>query len=238
MSSLYALIPAYNEAANIKSVVREWYEVVEKIGQGSKLVIFDGGSPDGTGAIVEEMRKTLPALELVTCPKCGHGPTLQIAYRYALERNADFIFQTDADGQTIASEFSQFWEMKDRYDVQIGFRKIRQDGISRWFVTRTLRLILFFVFGLWIPDANTPFRLMSQASLERHLPRIPEAHKLTNVLLTVSFVKAKERIRFAPITFRPRQGGENTINITQIIKTGWQSIGDFIGIQLKGLRPK
>ena len=46
--SLYIVMPAYNEEANIESVVKEWHEVVEKIGPESKLVVVNDGSKDNT----------------------------------------------------------------------------------------------------------------------------------------------------------------------------------------------
>lgn len=231
MSSLYIVIPSYNESLNIERVINDWYPIAEKCGTDSRLVIFDGTSPDGTADIITELQKTRPLLELKVYPKCGHGPTLEIAYKYALSKKADYIFQTDADGQTDPSEFIPFWEARDKYDVQIGFRKGRKDGFSRVVVTKTLRLILFFSFGMWITDANSPFRLMSRAALERSLLKIPAAHNLINVLLTVSFQKQKERMRYVPITFRPRQGGENTISLKQIVKIGLKSVKEFISLR-------
>jgi glycosyltransferase involved in cell wall biosynthesis len=170
-------------------------------------------------------------LEAITKPNSGHGATVLYGYRYALANEADYVFQTDSDGQTLPSEFWQFWENRESYDFQIGFRKDRQDGFSRVFVTKTLRLVLFFQFGLWITDANTPFRLMSSETLAEMLPRIPEKHNLSNVLLTVLYYKEKKNIKYYPITFRPRQGGMNSINFIRIIEIGWKAVKDFSSLQ-------
>ena len=48
MESLYIIIPAYNEEENIRKVAVEWHEVVEKVGNNSKLVIINDGSKDST----------------------------------------------------------------------------------------------------------------------------------------------------------------------------------------------
>lgn len=231
MSKLLIVIPSYNEADNIENVIKDWYKVVEEIGLESRLVIFDGSSKDGTDEIIRNLQKNMPQLDLQILPKCGHGATLHIAYKYALDVGAEYVFQTDADGQTISSEFWDFWVQREQYDMQVGYRKRRQDGFSRLIVTRTLRIILFLSFGLWIPDANTPFRLISVAKLKKHVCRIPEGHNLTNVLLTVSLEKAKEKVRYEEITFRPRQGGENSINFKQICKIGLEAIKDFSSIR-------
>ncbi len=95
----------------------------------------------------------MPLLEVLTKPNSGHGATLLYGYSYALRQNADYIFQTDADGQTLSSEFFPFWEERRNSDVIIGHRRHRQDGVSRIIVTKVLKLVLRIIFGLEIIDA-------------------------------------------------------------------------------------
>ena len=232
MDKLYIIIPAYNEEMNIYSVAKEWHEVISEFGStGSKLVIIDDGSKDKTYNILCKLKKNLPLLEPLTKINSGHGPTCLYGYHYAIENNADYIFQTASDGQTLPSEFRQFWEQRKEYSAIIGYRKRRQDGISRIFVTKVLKLVLKIIFGLNIPDANTPYRLMDSQILKKHLKKMPENFSLANILLTVSLMNAKENISFIPITFRPRQGGINSINIKKIIKIGIKAIKDFYSVK-------
>lgn len=226
--TLFVVIPAYNEAANIRQVIADWYPVVEKFGgEGSRLVIFDDGSKDETYSIMLEEQKNRPLLEPVTKSNSGHGATVLAAYHYAVDKNADFIFQTDSDGQTLSSEFEKFWELKNNFDMIIGDRSGRQDGFSRKFVTMTLRLVIRIIFSVNITDANTPFRLMNAATLKNYLEKIPEDYNLSNVLLSVIYAKYNLRVKFLPITFRPRQGGKNSINLRRIFSIDWQAVKDF-----------
>ena len=227
MDKLFIVIPAYNEEMNIDAVAKEWHEVVAGIGGESRLCIIDDGSKDSTYDKLCELGKELPYLMPVKKPNGGHGATVLYGYKLALEAGADYIFQTDSDGQTLPSEFPQFWEHRSEYSMQIGHRNHRQDGISRVFVTKTLKLVLRLIFGLKITDANTPFRLMCRAVLEKYIGKVPEGFNLSNVLLTVLMVDAGEDIRFIPITFRPRQGGVNSINLKRIIKIGRKAWKDF-----------
>ncbi len=229
MDALYIVIPAYNEEENIDAVAKEWHKIVEKT--GGKLVIIDDGSKDSTYRKLQELQSELPHLEAITKANSGHGGTVLFGYNYAVEQGANYVFQTDSDGQTLPDEFWQLWQQRENYDIQIGYRKGRQDGFSRVMVTKTLKFVLFFSFGLWITDANTPFRLMSTDSLKKYLPKIPKDYNLSNVLLTVLYEKAKARIRYVPITFRPRQGGVNSINIRRIFKIGMQAVKDFSGLK-------
>ena len=56
---------------------------------------------------------------------------------------------------------------------------------------------------------------------------MPENFNLSNVMLTVLFLRGKENVQFIPITFRPRQGGVNSINLKKITKIGIQAVKDF-----------
>ncbi|MDF2542193.1 MAG: glycosyl transferase family 2 [Herbinix sp.] len=227
MDKLYIVIPAYNEEANIENVIKDWYPIVEKIGNGSKLVIIDDGSKDSTYHIMKKYAETKEAFEPITKPNGGHGATLLYGYHYAINAGADYVFQTDSDGQTLPKEFWPFWEQRKAYDMIIGHRRGRQDGLSRVFVTKTLKFVLWICFHVNIKDANTPFRLMKANTLKEHIKLIPENYNLSNVLISVIYAKKKRAVKYLPVTFRPRQGGVNSINMKKIIKIGKQAWKDF-----------
>lgn len=227
MDKLYIVIPAYNEEANIEAVVNDWYPVVEKIGNGSKLVIIDDGSKDSTYAKMQELAETRPMFTPVTKANEGHGATVLFGYSYALEAGADYVFQTDSDGQTLPEEFWPFWEKREQYAMVIGHRKGRQDGFSRVFVTKTLKLVCRICFHVTVTDANTPFRLMQAETLKENIKLVPEKFNLSNVILSVIYAKKKQSVLYLPITFRPRQGGVNSINLKKIFKIGKKAFHDF-----------
>lgn len=227
MDKLYIIIPAYNEEANVRNVIKDWYPIVEKVGNGSKLVIIDDGSKDSTYSIMQEEAMKLEAFEPVTKPNGGHGATVLYGYHYAINSGADYVFQTDSDGQTLPEEFWPFWEQRDQYDMLIGHRKGRQDGISRVFVTKTLKFVLWLCFHVSVKDANTPFRLMKAAVLKEQLKLVPENFNLSNVIISVIYAKKKLAVKYMPVTFRPRQGGVNSINMKKIFRIGKKAFTDF-----------
>ena len=231
MNKLYIVIPAYNEKENIKQVIDDWYPIVERCekesGEECRLVVIDDGSKDSTYALMCEYAKDRPLLEPLTKPNGGHGATILYGYHYALEHGADYIFQTDSDGQTLPGEFEQFWEEREKYDMLIGWRNSRQDGLSRIFVTKTLKFVIKLCFGATVTDANTPFRLMKSLTLEKYIQLVPKDFNLSNVILSVLYTKNNCAVKYIPITFRPRQGGVNSINLKKIFKIGKQAITDF-----------
>lgn len=200
-------------------------------GRQSRLCVIDDGSKDHTYQILKEYAKTHPLVQPITKENEGHGATVLYGYRYALAHGADYIFQTDSDGQTLPEEFAPFWMQRKRYDVIIGYRKHREDGFSRCFVTKVLKLVLFLIFGVNVTDANTPFRLMEKSVLQKYINQVPEKFYLSNVLLAVFFIKGNEKVNFISITFRPRQEGKNSINLWKIVKIGVNAIKDFYNIR-------
>lgn len=228
--TLYVVMPAYNEEANIRSVLEQWYPVVERVGGDSRLAAFDDGSRDETLSIMRAFGEEHPRFQAMTKLNSGHGATLLEAYRYALDAGADWVFQTDTDGQTLPNEFWQLWEARGNCDMAAGWRNSREDGFSRVIVTRTLRLVVRACFGVSVTDANVPFRLMSAASLRENLAFVPDGFNLTNVALSAAYVKRGMRVRWFPITFRPRQGGVNSINLRRIAGIGLRALRDFRSI--------
>ncbi len=230
MDKLYIIIPAYNEEETIKQVIDDWYPVIERIGNDSRLVIINDGSKDHTYEIIQEYAASRPYLLPLTKENGGHGATVLFGYHYAIKENADYIFQTDSDGQTLPDEFDAFWALRNEYDMIIGHRNKREDGASRVFVTKVLKFVLWVCFGVRVTDANTPFRLLKKETLAQYIDKVPENFNLSNVLISVIYIKNELKVKYIPITFRPRQGGVNSINLPKICKIGRQAFKDFRAI--------
>lgn len=173
------------------------------------------------------MKKEFPKLEILSETNRYHGPKVIALYKYAIENGADYIFQTDSDGQTNPNEFDAFWQAREEYDGIFGNRIVRGDGRDRAFVEKTVCFLLKAYFGVTIPDANAPFRLMKTETVRKYIGKLPEDYNLPNIMMTTYFAFYHEKIDFREIAFKPRQAGVNSINIPRIIKIGWKALGDF-----------
>ena len=231
MDTLYIVMPAYNEEANIEATVKQWYPVLKNGGEKSKLIIADSGSIDRTHAILNDLKKQYTQLDILTDTDKQHGPKLMALYSYAISEGADWIFQTDSDGQTNPEEFKEFWDDRNNYDCIIGNRSTRGDGVSRLLVEKVVCFMLMVIFGVRVPDANAPFRLMKSRVLEKYMCKLPDNYNIPNIMFTTFFSYYNENIDFRKISFLPRQGGKNSINLKKIIGIGWMALGDFIRIR-------
>ncbi len=229
MSVLYIVMPAYNEEESIKSVLDAWYPIVEKHNESgrSRLVAVNDGSIDGTYEIMQNYAETHPLFVPLTKPNGGHGTTVLYAYDYAVKCGADWIFQTDSDGQTDPAEFDGFWDAREEYDAVFGNRTVRGDGRSRAFVEGVVCRLVRHYFGVKVPDANAPFRLMKAEKVKTYLSKLKPDYNLPNVMMTTYFVYYKDRVAFRKISFKPRTKGTNSINIKKIVKIGKNALKDF-----------
>lgn len=225
--SLYVVMPAYNEEENIEKVVGDWYEVLKDKGANSKLVIADSGSVDKTHDRLIKLKLKYPKIEILSDTDRQHGPKVIALYDFAIKEGADYIFQTDSDGQTNPGEFRGFWNLRHRYDCIIGCRTVRGDGKARAFVEHVVCFLLRLYFGVKVPDANAPYRLMKTSVVKKYVYKLPTNYNLPNIMMTAYFAHYHERLIFKEVSFKPRQGGVNSINIPKIIKIGWKAMGDF-----------
>lgn len=220
---------AYNEEENIEQVIKSWYPLIEEEDRAdtSRLAVADSGSSDRTHEILMELQKNYPKLQILVDTEKQHGPKVLALYKYAIAQGADYIFQTDSDGQTDSMEFENFWKMIEEYDLIIGNRTTRGDGKSRAYVEKVVCLLLRIYFGVKIPDANAPFRLMRADIVNKYINRMPDDYNIPNIMFTTYFKYYDEKMLFKEISFRPRQAGNNSINIPRIMEIGWKALGDF-----------
>jgi glycosyltransferase involved in cell wall biosynthesis len=230
--TLFIVMPAYNEEENIKKVVSDWYPMLEYGDENSRLVVSDGGSKDKTLDILYELKGSYEKLEVLPRPGTDHGTKVIYLYKYAIENGANWIFQTDSDGQTDPTEFQGFWRDRKEFDAIIGNRVIRGDGLFRKFIEDIARLYVRAFWGVWVPDTGAPFRLMRADAVNKYVWMMKETFNLPNPFITAC-MKKYERTMFKKITFLPRQGGKNYINIWRIAKIGFGSARNFIELRKK-----
>lgn len=233
MDSLYVVMPAYNEEDNIREVVEQWYPLLADKDEKSRLVIADSGSNDKTHEILTNLQTQYPKLILLEKTNRFHGPKIIALYDYAIKNGIDYIFQTDSDGQTNPDEFEWFWQKRKEYDGIFGNRTVRGDGADRAFVEKVVCVLLYLYFGVKVPDANAPFRLMRCDIVKKYLYNMPREYTLPNIMMVVYYAYYGEKMTFKEISFRPRSKGKNSVNFFKIAKIGWDALGDFYNLKKK-----
>jgi dolichol-phosphate mannosyltransferase len=228
-AELAVVMPVYNEAANISAVLHEWFDYLSIVAPNFILFAVNDGSKDRTAEILGSLRNELgPRLRVVNKSNSGHGLACREGYELALCQGSPWIFQIDSDGQCDPAFFDTLYRNRAEYDCIFGYRRTRDDGIGRVFVSFCCRFLLCLMTGTYLPDPNVPYRLMRSSALRKALRKVTADFELQNIGLTFALKQQPELAwKYFPIHFRARRGGENSINYRKIVKMGINLLRDF-----------
>ncbi len=88
-------LATFNEAGNLRPLVQE----IRQFAPHAAILVVDDNSPDGTGAIAEELKAALPDIHILHRPaKLGLGTAMLDAMRFAIAHEFDALLTLDADG--------------------------------------------------------------------------------------------------------------------------------------------
>lgn len=212
--TVVAVMPAYNEAGCIEAVVREWMTAV------GRMIVVNDGSRDETPRILDRLAAELPGLRVIHQSNAGHGAALLNGYRAALSAGFPWIFQTDSDGQFLASDFPLLWNQRHRSPFLLGRREQRDDHPLRIWLSGIHALLLRVLFGVNLADPNVPYRLMDRRLLESYLRQIPKQTFAPNVMLSILAARDGHEPGFVPVHHRARQTGVVSIRGWKTFKVG------------------
>jgi dolichol-phosphate mannosyltransferase len=155
------IIPTYNERENARNVI---YSVLGSDAR-TEVLIVDDNSPDGTGDIVAALEKENPRVHLLRRPgKLGLGTAYRDGFRWALDRDYEYIMEMDADFSHDPAHIPKFLEAAQTADFVIGSRYL--DGnvtVVDWPIRRLLLSYFASVYarvvtGMKIWDMTAGFK--------------------------------------------------------------------------------
>lgn len=213
--SLIMVMPVYNEASSLPSVIQKWVHEFDRLGLKYRIDAYNDGSKDDSLAVLTQLSETYPALTVIDKPNSGHGPTILKGYRDA-SRDADWVFQIDSDDEISVDEFESFWSKRDNYDFLIGIRHTRQKDMIRLFITKMARFSIALLFGSGVYDVNCPYRLMRVAQFETCFALIPDDMFAPNVAISGFAVQKNYRIFQDTVRYSFRQQGTVSVGSTKM----------------------
>lgn len=224
---LAIVMPVYNEEEIVETVIYDWLKATRKI--RSVIIVVDDGSNDETLNIVKSIKTK--RLIIIKQNNAGHGPAILKGYNYAKKIKAKYIFQVDTDNQFFSSGFKNFWKLKEKFDLILGYRKIRYDANPRLILTRLLRFFLLISFGVNIKDSNIPYRLMSRKFLDYALKNY-NFRKVNIVNIFLSIIAAKKfKMITLTIKHKKRLTGKVSIVNFRLFKFCFMSVINLIKLR-------
>ncbi|CUT02918.1 polyprenol monophosphomannose synthase [Candidatus Chrysopegis kryptomonas] len=212
------IIPTYNEAENIKSLIPEVLAQGEKLGSSVRIevLVVDDNSPDGTAQIVKEFQKVYEdKVHLIERPgKLGLGTAYVEGFKYALKNGYDYVFEMDADFSHDPKEIPKILNgALDSYDIVIGSRYSHGVSVLNWPMSRVLlsyfaNLYARKMTGVPIMDLTSGFKCISRRVLEKiDLDGIRSNGYAFQIELTVKAYYKGLKIKEHPIIFVERRSG-------------------------------
>jgi len=209
------IVPTYNERENLPLIVEAILEVQPTV----HLLIVDDGSPDGTGDLADGLVAQDERIHVMHREgKLGLGTAYIAGFKWALERDYEFIFEMDADFSHQPKYLTDFLAAAQDADLVLGARYIAGGGTEGW--TRGRELIsrggnLYARMVLWLPfhDLTGGFKCFRRRVLEAiDLDGVQSAGYAFQIELTYRAVKAGFKIAEVPIIFPDRIRGESKMS--------------------------
>ncbi len=198
-ASSLVVIPAFNEAASLASLIEALLESEADI----EVAVVDEGSRDQSSAVARRC-----GAHVIRHPfNLGYGAALQTGYKYALRSGAEFLLQMDADGQHLPSEVPGLLDLvrSGACDLAIGSRFLEPSGYQMsglQSLGRRLFAGLARLGGLRITDPTSGFQAMNRRVLELFVSDwYPYDYPDVDVLLLAH--RRGLRIRERPVQMAP-----------------------------------
>jgi dolichol-phosphate mannosyltransferase len=219
LNKVWVVMPVYNEEASISHVLDNWLPVFETTLSDFTLCVLNDGSKDGTLQILQTYAEQHPQIQIVDKPNSGHGQSCILGYQKALEAGAEWVFQIDSDGQCNPAFFQSILAHSDKHMAIYGYRKTRDDGWRRFYISRVVSIFIFMATRVWVKDANVPYRLMHASALRHIVDLVPKDFHLANILIS-TYQQYKFGIKWVNIHFDDRFGGEPSVKVSLFAKHG------------------
>lgn len=221
------ILPTYNEAGNIESMVEALGPKLTHT--GDRILIVDDNSPDGTGRIANRIAADNPQVEVLHRRiKEGLGPAYLDGFRVALDGGADLIVQMDADFSHDPAYLPRLLAASEIADLVIGSRYVSGGGITEWGQVRRLlsRGGSFYsrtILGVPVRDLTGGFKCFRREVLETiDLSQVAASGYSFQVEMTWRVARAGFSIMEVPITFRERQEGDSKMTAAIVAEAAWR----------------
>jgi dolichol-phosphate mannosyltransferase len=216
LGRVVVVIPTYNEAENLAWIVGR----VRAAQPAVDVLVVDDGSPDGTGAIADELAAADPAVRVVhRTAKAGLGAAYLHGFRVALEAGYDVIGEMDADGSHQPEQLDRLLDaLRDGADLVIGSRWVPGGAVVNWPLRRELlsrggNLYVRMLLGVRVRDATAGYRLFRRTTLEKiDLEAVESTGYVFQTDMVARTLAAGLTVREVPIEFIERVRGDSKMS--------------------------
>ncbi len=212
------IIPTYNERENLPLIVGRLHAALP----GTHVLVVDDGSPDGTGALADELVAADDAGRIHVMhrtEKNGLGAAYIAGFRWGLERDYTVLVEMDADGSHAPEQLHRLLDKFDAgADLVLGSRYVPGGTVVNWpkhreWLSRGGNIYSRLALGVQIRDITGGYRAYRREVLEALDLGAVESHGYCfQVDLAWRAVNAGFTVTEVPITFTERELGESKMS--------------------------
>lgn len=223
----YIVIPTYNESENLEHLMNK----VLALHPTFKIIVVDDNSPDGTGEIADSLSRNDDRINVIHRPhKAGLGTAYIAAFKLALDKGADLIFEMDADFSHDPRYLEDFLKASKRADLVIGSRYINGVRVEGWRFRRLLlskfaNMYVSYILVKPVWDFTAGFRCYRRAILESiDLDSIKSDGYAFQIEMTHLTFQHGFTVAEIPIIFREREHGTSKISRRVVWEAFWLTL--------------
>jgi dolichol-phosphate mannosyltransferase len=218
------IIPTYNERENLEELVRRIFDKQLPI----EVLIVDDNSPDGTGALADEMAARDPRVHVMhRAGKMGLGSAYVAGFKWALARDYEAVFEMDADFSHSPDSLVDFLRELEHADLVLGSRYLHGVTVVNWPLSRlilsyTANLYSRVITGMPVKDLTGGFKCFRRQVLEAiDLDRVRSDGYAFQIEINFKAWRKGFRIQEIPILFVDRRAGVSKMSRRIVREAAW-----------------
>lgn len=226
------IIPTYNEIDNIEKMLSTLTSLYPEL----SILIIEDGSPDGTADVIKRLMKENSKINIIErTGKLGLGTAYIAGFRWALERDYEFIFEMDCDFSHDPADIPKLLEAAQTNDLAIGSRYIDGIRIINWPMHRLLLSYFAGVYtriitGLQVLDATGGFKCFTRNALKSlNLDKVFSNGYSFQIELNFKIWSKGLNVKEVPIVFTERRDGQSKMSGGIV----WEAIFAVIKLRLR-----
>ena len=225
LGRIVVIIPTFNERESLAAIVGRVRSSVPEV----EILIIDDNSPDGTGAIADELAAAEPKVQVMhRLGKEGLGAAYLAGFSWALQNSFDVVVEMDADGSHQPEQLPRLLAALRGADLVLGSRWMARGGTENWskgreilsrggnFYTRTM-------LGVPLHDATGGYRAFRADTLRKlDLHDVASQGYCFQVDLAWRAVQRGLVVTEVPITFVERAAGTSKMSQRIVVEALWR----------------
>lgn len=231
---LSVVVPAYNEAGDVRSALEQIVQAVDRLVGTFEIVVVDDGSVDGTSTVLRSMADEQGCIEYVTHDtNQGKGLAIMTGCR---EVTGDRVLLMDADGDISPADIAAFTERMDREqaDIVIGSKRHPDSEVDyplrRRLLSRGYSLLVKALFRLDVTDTQVGMKLLRREVVDEIMPLLLVKRYAFDVELLAVAVNRGYTVAEAPVSIDFNMG--SNVDWKEIAKIAWDTAAVFYRLHL------